>query len=426
MNTVWDVIVIGAGAAGLMAAIQSAERGLSTLLLEKNRKPGVKILMSGGTRCNITHATDRRGILGAFGDQARFLRSALHAFGPEELITWIEAEGVKTKTEPTGKVFPVSDRAVDVLNAFLTRLGRSDCRMHLNESVRSIHIMNHIFEVTTVRQSHSGRNLVITTGGQSYPSCGTCGDGYEWARQLGHAIVSPRPALVPITSDERCLADLQGITIPEAIVSVWRLPDSPLASPGVRLESRRGSLLFAHFGVSGPSVLDVSRVVTQELESQRNSGPNGQTLELHCDFLPSCPDEQLVEMIREGTSHAGKRLITNWLASLVPKRLADTISVRAGLGSDQRLAELARHQRTAIVRGLKGFDLHITGTRGFKKAEVTAGGVDLAEIDPKTMRSKRVPGLYFAGEILDVDGPIGGYNFQAAFSTGYVAGNSVR
>jgi predicted Rossmann fold flavoprotein len=421
MVAVWDVIVAGAGAAGLMAAIQTSERGKSTLLLERNRKPGVKILMSGGTRCNITHATDRRGIVDAFGAQGKFLRPALDALGPDELIDFIEGEGVKTKTEPTGKIFPVSDRAADVLQAFLSRLERSRCRLQLGDPVVDVQKTNELFKVITGSREYAARNVVITVGGQSYPKCGTSGDGYAWARRFGHSIVTPRPALVPLTSDEPWLSEIMGITVPDAVVSVWKSHDGTSREALQCLEQRRGSLLFAHFGVSGPSVLDISRVVTKELDVV----PDRCKLQLRCDFLPDRSSDECYEMICHEAEISGKRRLSNWLATLVRRRLADLICDRKAIGRDHRLAELSRVQRVAIADGLKTFALCITGSRGFKKAEVTAGGVNLSEVDSKTLQSKFVRGLYFAGEILDVDGPIGGFNFQAAFSTGFLAGSSI-
>src|SRR5947209_9093230 len=250
----WDVVVVGAGAAGLMAAIRAAEAGRRVLLLEKNRRAGVKILMSGGTRCNLTHDTDERGIVEAFGANGKFLHSALAALGVRDLIELFEAEGVATKVEETGKVFPVSNRATDVLGALLRRLQRSGATLALEEPLLDLRRSEVGFTLLTPKRTlHAGR-VVLTTGGQSYPGSGTTGDGYRLAAQFGHTIIPPRPALVPVTTSAPWVAELRGLTLPDVAVRV-------LDGEAV-LGRRRGSLLFAHFGLSGPVVLDVSRAVS--------------------------------------------------------------------------------------------------------------------------------------------------------------------
>src|SRR5882762_9503136 len=245
---VWDVVVVGAGAAGLLAAIRAAERGRRTLLLEKNRKPGVKILMSGGTRCNITHATDNRGIVEAFGPPGRFLHSALAALSVQGTIELIEAEGVPTKVEETGKVFPVSNKAADVLAALLRRLERSGATLALAEPVTELSRDEDGWTLTTPQRVLRSAKVIVTTGGQSYPGSGTTGDGYRFAAQFGHTIVPPRPALVPLTTSLPWIAELRGITLTDVAVRI--LDDEKT------LVQRRGSLLFAHFGLSGPVILD--------------------------------------------------------------------------------------------------------------------------------------------------------------------------
>ena len=418
------MIVIGAGAAGLLAAAVAAERGRRTLLLEKNRRPGVKILMSGGTRCNITQSTDKWGIIRAYREQGNFLHSALAALGPADLVKLIEDEEVATKVEETGKVFPVSNRATDVLDALVRRLERSGAEMMLESPVAAIERGEMGFRVHSSpyapREESNSRSatttmkaasLILTTGGQSYPGSGTTGDGYAWAAAFGHTIVPPRPALVPLTTDAPWVGDLSGITIPNVAVSLY--------SPGDKkpLDQRRGSLLFTHFGLSGPVILDISRTVTAVADPR--------ILELACDFLPGIKPEQLDAQIRESCAKDGKKQIAAILAPELPRRLVEQLIQLAGLPTELKAAELSKKGRADLVAVLKSARIPLTGTRGFAKAEVTAGGVALAEIDSRTMQSKLVPGLYFAGEILDLDGPIGGYNFQAAFSTGYLAGMHV-
>jgi predicted Rossmann fold flavoprotein len=406
----FETIVIGAGAAGLMAATRAAARGRRTLLVEKNRKPGVKILMSGGTRCNITHATDRRGIVRAFGDQGPFLHSALAALGPDELLALFHSEGVATKVEPGGKVFPTSDRALDVLRALERMLARSGAQLALDEAVTGIAAKGAGFQVQTSRRLLAAEKLIVTVGGQSYPGCGTSGDGYAWADSLGHTIVPPRPALVPLLSPAPWVHELRGVTIPEVAVSIAEKGSKPTAQ-------RRGSFLFTHFGLSGPVVMDLSRVVTER--------PQANAWQATCDFLPEMKEAELTARLAAEASAAGKKMVVNVLDQLTPRRLVEALMKLAHVPPERRCAELSRTERTALAQGIKSTAIPINGSLGFKKAEVTAGGVSLADVDSRSMQSKRVPGLYLAGEILDLDGPIGGYNFQAAFSTGWLAGESV-
>ncbi|HVX13472.1 MAG TPA: NAD(P)/FAD-dependent oxidoreductase [Pirellulales bacterium] len=421
-----EVVVVGAGAAGLLAAARTAELGRQTLLLEKNDRPGIKILMSGGTRCNLTHATDSRGIVREFGPPGRFLHSALAALSPQELIDLFAAEGVTTKIEhDTGKIFPASDRAADVLAALLARLHRSGCTLALGEPLLDVERSDGGgFLLVTPQRQISTERLLITTGGQSYPGSGTTGDGYRWAEKLGHTIVPPRPALTPITTDATWVRELQGVTISDVWLRVVdtevgesELGPAPTGKKKRRqpahLAERRGSLLFAHFGLSGPVALDVSRVVSGH--------PRPRSLTLVCDFLPNDSQPELEERLGREASQAGKKQIGGLLTGLLPRRLIDALLTAVGLEPERKAAELGRDARGRYAAAIKQCTIPVSGTRGFKKAEVTAGGVSLDEVDSRTMQSRLAPGLYFAGEVLDLDGPIGGYNFQAAFSTAWLA-----
>src|SRR5947207_5978623 len=305
----WDVVVIGAGAAGLMAAIHAAERGARTVLLEKNRRPGVKILMSGGTRCNITHATDNRGIVEAFGPAGRFLHSALAALGVQDAIDLFEAEGVATKVEETGKVFPVSNKATDVLDALLRRLHRSGATLALAEPVLDLRPTEAGVAVTTSHRVVTGKRVILTSGGQSYPGSGTTGDGYAFAARLGHTVVPPRPSLVPVKVAAPWTAELRGVTLPDVAV---RVVDGDRA-----LASRRGSLLFAHFGLTGPVVLDVSRVVSGHEQPSR--------LAVEIDLFPSLPPEQLDAQLRQAAEAEGKKQLTAVLSAWLPRRLCEAV-----------------------------------------------------------------------------------------------------
>lgn len=366
--------------------------------------------MSGGTRCNITHDCENRGIVEAFGPNGKFLHSALASFGVRDAIAFFEAEGVATKVEDTGKIFPVSDRALDVLNALLRRLERSGATLVTSEPVRDIdHLPEGGFRVATALRQLTAERIVITTGGLSFPGCGTTGDGYGWATKFGHTIVRTRPSLVPVTVNAAWVKDLSGITIPDVNLKV--------VHNNQVLASRRGSLLFAHFGLSGPVALDVSRAVSgHETPSQ---------LALEFDLLPRMPEAQFDDWVRTETPARGKQQLAGVLSDQLPRRLCDHIVTLAGLPVDRKAAALSKMERQAIVTATKRLRVPVKGTLGYEKAEVTSGGVSLDEVDSRTMQSKKLPGLYFAGEVLDLDGWIGGYNFQSAWSTGWLAGKQL-
>jgi predicted Rossmann fold flavoprotein len=428
----YDVAILGAGAAGLLAAIRAAERGRSVLLLEKNRRPGVKILMSGGTRCNLTNARGlrnlrvvsgpvdpgydprqgqgARSIQQAFGQGGRFLGPALRALGVEQTVALFEAEGVATKVEANGKVFPVSDRATDVLAALLRRLERSGAALRTGSPALAVEpLEGGGFAVQVPDGTVSARRVIVAVGGQSYPGCGTTGDGYAVARRFGHTIVEPRPALVPIRVEAPWVAELRGITISDAKAAV--MPRS-----GAALQERRESVLFAHFGLTGPAILDVSRAVA------RHDGPD--RLDLSLDLLPDLRPEALDQHI-QGVSRVGRPPIPSLVPGDLPRRLLDALVAASAIPASRTGPELNRDERRRLVACLKGLRLPILGTLGFAKAEVTSGGVALGEVNAETLESRRQPGLHFAGEVLDLDGLIGGHNFQAAWSTGWLAGESV-
>jgi predicted Rossmann fold flavoprotein len=430
MKSNFDLVIIGAGAAGLMAAASAGSRGLKVLLLEKNRKLGVKILMSGGTRCNITHNCPSREIVRAFGHRGNFLHSALAALPPETVVEKIEAQGVETKIESTGKIFPVSNRAIDVRDALVAMAEDAGAEVRNLSPVDSVKRDGGLFQISVAGEQIDSANVLITTGGKSYPGCGTTGDGYAWAETFGHSIQRTVPALVPILSRCQWANDLKGITIEHTGVEVWPAAantiDAGAVSKSVKkkpkklkpLSRAKGSFLFTHFGFSGPTALDVSREIALS--------DNARNLELQCDFLPDCKSTKLLNQLTEKRSTHGKQSVGNLLNELFPKRLAEGLLNASGVPLDSPNAELSNEGVERIVRQIKENRFEINGTLGFEKAEVTAGGVCLDEVDSSSMQSKLVDGLYFAGEVLDLDGPIGGFNFQSAFSTGWLAGQSVQ
>ena len=410
MDTNWDVIVVGAGAAGLLAGISAGKSGAKTLVLEKNRKPGVKILMSGGTRCNITHNTDNRGIVKAFGNNGKFLHSPLAAFSVDETIRFFNQAGVATKIEPTGKIFPVSNKALDVLDALLHQLKNENANLLLETPVLDIDPTEDGFLLKTNLQTFNAKKIILTTGGLSFPGCGTTGDGYKFAMKFGHTIKETQPALAPLKTDARWVHELSGVTIPDVGVTAC-LNEKPMMQD-------RGSFLFTHFGLSGPVILNVSKAL--------NSLSNFKNSSLKLDFLPSVKEIDLEAKLQSFASTDGKKLLSVALGELLPRRLLEGLFSQIGFSPERKCAGISKDERKAIVVSIKSKSVNITGTLGYAKAEVTTGGVSLDEVNSKTMESKLKKGLYLAGEILDLDGPIGGFNFQAAWSTGFLAGSQAN
>ncbi|RLT09111.1 MAG: NAD(P)/FAD-dependent oxidoreductase [Planctomycetota bacterium] len=430
----WDLIVIGAGAAGLFAAMTAAERGLRVLLLEKNRRPGVKILMSGGTRCNLTNARglrslDRisgpidpaispaicqgvRAIQAAFTPEAaRFLAPSLKAFDVDSTIGWFESAGLPTKIEENGKIFPFSDRAADVLAVLETANKRAGAEIANHQAVTKIafHDSTNTFEIQTNTHSHHAQKVVLCTGGKSFPGCGTSGDGYAMAAAFGHTIVETRPALVPIVATADWVRDLKGLTLPDVLVKV-------VSPDGQMTDQRRESVLFAHFGLTGPAILDISRGLA------RVGALKGWYLQFDLvpDLKPEQLDQDFITRSRQGRVSVGRLLPES-----LPNRVKDHVLEVCGISTVAIAAELPKEKRKTLIATLKGLNLPIQGTLGFEKAEVTSGGVALSEVDPKTLQSKLRPGLFLIGEVLDIDGRIGGYNFQAAWSMGRLVGQVV-
>ncbi len=393
-----------------MAAASAAQRDRNVLLLEKNSKLGVKILMSGGTRCNITHDCGPKEIANAIGDHGRFLYPALGKLPPDQVIQIMTDQGVTTKIESTGKIFPQSNRAIDVRDALVSLAESAGAKIKTNHPVAAITSTDSTFHVTTQKGNVLAQRIILTTGGKSYPGCGTTGDGYNWASQLGHTIVTPTAALTPIRSTDPWPQKLSGLTLAKAGVTV----NDPTGDSLQTLAHCADGLLFTHFGFSGPAILNVSRAVNQ------HNSPN--CLQLNIDFVCDQNKNEFQTTFYNRLRQNGKTGLGNLIVDYVPRRLAQCLLDRCNIPLNRRAAELSRKQTDRVINELKNAMFPISGTMGFKKAEVTAGGIALEEIHSKTMESKLCPGLFLAGEVLDIDGPIGGYNFQAAFSTGWLAG----
>lgn len=414
-----NIVIIGAGAAGLMAAATAAnacrEQAVAArvVVLEKNRKAGVKILMSGGTRCNITHDCGPEGIMEAFGRGGTFLRQSLAMLPPDAVVRLFHSLGVATQVESTGKVFPLSNRALDVRDALLRYAIEAGAEVKLEAVVKSIDREGERLIVRTEGGDLEADRLIVTSGGRSYPGCGTIGEGYGWMASLGHSIIPTRPALVPLVGGEAWMRAISGVTLDRVGASVWSVPEAGKKTEKRPLLTREGGFLFTHIGFSGPTAMDVSGVITGAGEPAKTR--------LTLDLVPAISASSLEQWFDESRRRDGRRKVVAAIGEWFPRRLAEAIASETGT-HECTFAELPRASMMKLSSHLKQLPLPVTGTRGFEKAEVTAGGVSLREVDPRTMQSRLVPNLFIAGEILDLDGWIGGYNFQSAFSTGYAAG----
>lgn len=402
--TAVEVLVVGGGAAGLMAAITAAGRGRRTVLLEKNQRPGLKILISGGGRCNLTTTRSGADLEAQFGSvRGRFLRHALRAFQPAALREMFETAGVPLQEEDLEKVFPVSQRARDVVEALLALALEAGVELRMGHPMRSARWTSSGFEVEAGSATLTAASLVLATGGLSYPKTGTTGDGYEFCRGFGHTITKTWPALAPLAVDAAWVHELQGIVLHGVAIAV-------LAAGGRQLQVRNRPILFTHKGLSGPAPMDLAG----DIEEQQGAGS------VRFDFAPGVTSETLqAQWVAAAKSHGARRVETV-LPPHLPERLRGTLVQLAGASGT--LAALSRPARSRLLALTKDLRVPVPRSLGFDHAEVTRGGVALDEIDARTMQSRLKPGLFVCGELLDIDGPIGGFNFQAAFATGRLAG----
>ncbi|MEN6611204.1 MAG: NAD(P)/FAD-dependent oxidoreductase [Methanoregulaceae archaeon] len=399
-----DTVIIGAGPAGLSCALHAAAGG-SVLLLEKNPDPGRKLRLSGSGQCNITHGGEIRDFLTRYGEHGAFLKPALLNYSNRQLTAFLASQGLAVVEEPDGKIFPVSRKAADVLSVLLTAIRDAGAKLACGEPVLRVGTERDLFRVTTPARTCLARSLVITTGGKSYPGTGSTGDGYEFARSLGHTIVPPRPALAPVFATGYPFSDLSGISFRNAWLSVFR--------DGKKAGEQEGDLLLTHRGFSGPGILDFSR----SLEP-------GDTLRIA--FLPKSEStgfpEKFTRLVQDSGTKRVRALLAAWP---VPDRFIYRILSLCAIPPDMTAAHLPAQARKQIIERMTGFSFTIERLGGFEEAMVTRGGIPLPEVDPKTMSSRLVEGLYFAGEVLDIDGDTGGFNLQAAFSTGVLAGQTI-
>lgn len=403
------VVVVGGGPAGMLAAAEAARGGARVVLLEQNEKLGKKLYITGKGRCNVTNACDRDGFFTAVVRNPRFLYSAFAAFDNRDLMALLERQGVPLKTERGGRVFPASDKSSDILRAMERYVRQSGAEVRLHTRVTGLETDGGVVRAVRTEQGEVPCDgVILATGGRSYPQTGSTGDGYRFARETGHAVEAARGALVPLVTREHWPESLSGLTLKNVTLTAWRGEKRLYGS-------EPGELLFTHFGVSGPLALTLSSLIADE--------PAG--VRLSIDLKPGLTAEQLdARLLRDLDANRQKRL-AGALHALLPERLLLRVLEEAGADAQQRVSELTRAGRIAIRDTLKALPLTVAGTRPIDEAIITRGGVSVRDIQAKTLMSRRVAGLYFAGELIDVDAVTGGYNLQIAWSTGALAGRSV-
>jgi hypothetical protein len=397
-----DVIIIGAGPAGLFTAIHCKNQ--KVIVLEKNSVPGKKLLISGTGRCNLTHDCKLSDFFDHYGENDRFLKTALHTFTNTDLIRFFNDHGLETVVDKNAKVFPASQKASDVLQVLLDSCKRNKIEIACNQQVVEVAKTETEFEIKTNSTLFQSKFLVITTGGMSYPTTGSTGDGYHFAKQLGHSVVPPKPSLSPVFIRDYTMASISGVSVQNKAVYLYRA--------NKKISENRGDIGFTHKGLSGPGILDFSRhIMSNDV--------------LKVNFADINPDE-FRNLLIKAAEKDGKSAIQTFLKRYdLPRSLVLFILQSIKIDAETRLADITKVQRNQIIAAFCEYPFTVEKVGGFNMAMVTAGGVSLEEVNSKTMESKLVHGLYFAGEVLDIDGDTGGYNLQAAFSTGCLVGNLI-
>ncbi|WP_126937505.1 NAD(P)/FAD-dependent oxidoreductase [Veillonella sp. CHU740] len=402
------IIVIGGGAAGLMAGVRAAQLGASVRIIEKMKMVGLKMGITGKGRCNVTNAAPIEDFIKQTPGNGKFLYSAYQQWTNEDVIQMLHSWNVPTKVERGGRVFPESDKALDVRNAFIDTYRKLGGTLHLEESVTDLIVQDgHIQGVVTNKGKYTCDAAIIATGGMSYPLTGSSGDGYELAKTVGHSIVELRPSLIPLETKESWVKDIMGLSLKNVEVSI-------IAKNKVQTK-QFGEMLFAHFGVTGPIVLSASHTVTKLLKKKVES------IEISINLKPALTREVLDKRVQRDFSEAQNKQLVNVLKGLLPTKLIPVICQLAKIEGTKAIHDITKEERLRLVDTMQDMRLSVHRPRPIAEAIVTAGGISVKEVDPKTMQSKLVQGLYMAGEVLDIDAFTGGYNLQAAFSTAYVA-----
>ncbi len=405
-----NVVIIGGGAAGLIAGAESAKRGNHTVIIEKNSRPARKVMITGKGRCNVTNACfDLDELIGNVVTNPRFMYSAFSAFMPFDTIALIEEMGVPTKIERGNRVFPQSDKAVDIVDALVKNATQSGAQI-IEGTAKAFRFDGENISAVILDDGSEIQcdAVAVCTGGKSYSKTGSTGDGYTLAKSVGHTVIEPKPSLVPLVCSNNFVPALQGLSLKNVGVKVL--------DKGREVYSDFGEMLFTHFGVSGPVILSASCHMKE---------PENKAYRLVIDLKPALDETQLDKRIQRDFAENNNKDFINSLSKLLPRKLIPVIVKLSGIEPSAKCNQITKEQRKALVYLLKNLTLDITGFRPIEEAIVTSGGVNVKEIDPKTMRSKLVPNLYFAGEVIDVDAYTGGFNLQIAFSTGYLCGNNI-
>lgn len=407
----YDVAVVGGGPAGMMAAIRAAELKKNVVLVERNDKLGKKLLITGSGRCNLTNTADTTDFLKKFGKKGSFLRSAFKTFSNRDTMEFFKSHGLDLKVEEGGRVFPVTDDAGSVLNLLKSSLRESNVSVLYNHRLSHMDVLGGdgpSFKLNFDSNSFMAHRVVLATGGASYPATGSSGDGFRIVSELGHKVVPLKPGSVPLKTREKWIWDLQGTALEKVGLKFKRGKK--------KVASGEGDLIFTHFGVSGPGVLDLSGSVVQALEDGE--------VQLFMDLKPETGMEALEEELLKDFEAHGKTYLKNFMKFLMPNRLIPVFLELVGVDPNKSLNQVSKKERNSLLNLLKSMSLTVTGSLPLKNAMVTCGGISKREIDPQSMESRICSGLYFAGELIDLCAPTGGYNLQEAFSTGYLAGES--
>jgi predicted Rossmann fold flavoprotein len=411
----FDIAVIGGGPAGMMAAGRAAELGARVVLLEKNASLGKKLLLTGKGRCNLTQAEfDLKEMVKKFGKNGKFLFSSLASFGPEEVIKFFEDRKLPTKIERGGRVFPATDKSRDVLRVMQKYLEKNKVKIMFGCEIVGFESDGKKIKDIKLKKGGNipdgGRVLadkfILSTGGKSYPVTGSTGDGYQWAEELGHTIITPAPALVPIKTKEAWIKDAQGLSLKNVEIK--------LIQNNKKQDSRFGEMLFTHFGLSGPIVLDISKKAGELMELGE--------VTISIDLKPALSLDQLDARLQRDFRDNGKKDFINYLPELLPQKMISVIIELCGIDPRKKIYAVTRDERKKMISLLKDLRLTADGTTGYNQAVVTSGGVRTKEVNSKTLQSRVISNLFLAGEILDLDGPTGGYNLQMCWSTGFAAG----
>ena len=404
------ILIVGGGAAGMMAAISAAKCGHDVHLYEKNEKLGKKIYITGKGRCNVTNACDTEDLFNNIVTNKKFMYSSIYTFDNNMVQDFFEEEGCPLKVERGNRVFPVSDKSYDIINALEHAMKKLGIHINLFSEVSDIIVDNNTAKgIVVAGKKIMGDRILLATGGYSYPSTGSTGDGHSFAKKYGHDVTKCSPALVPFVAKEEWVKDLQGLSLRNCKVTLFN--DNKI------IYEDFGELLFTHFGVSGPTVLSASSYVTELIKKKE--------LRLSIDLKPALDLQTLDERVLRDFEENKNRIFGNSLDKLLPKSLIPVVIERSEIPYDKKVNEITKDERKKLINTIKNFDLTLTGLRGFNEAIITHGGINVKEIDPGTMESKIIKNLFFAGEIIDVDAVTGGFNLQIAWSTGYLAGLSM-